>query len=196
VVLLGLVGGGLTAIAGGRAAVAAQGKGATAVSSGFVPYDAHQPLVSALGLVVLACWGVVLVTRGRVRRAVAALGTLASAGAVASAVTGWSQVADRLSSELAQVGVPDAATTHTAWWWCSLLAPVLALVAGVLAVRLAPSWPEMGTRYDAPTGGSSAAAAPAATVDVEPGERSSLDLWKALDEGRDPTDAGPEQRPE
>jgi uncharacterized membrane protein (TIGR02234 family) len=195
VVLLGLAGGGSTAIAGGRAAAEAQGKGATAVSSGFVPYDAHQPLVSALGLVVLACWGVVLVTRGRVRRAVAALGALASAGAVASAIAGWSQVPDRLRSELAQVGVPDAATAHTAWWWVSLLAPVLALVAGVLAVRLAPAWPEMGARYDAPAAASAASGA-AATVEAEPGERSSLDLWKAIDEGHDPTAADPEQRPE
>jgi len=196
VVLLGLVGGGLTAVAGGRAAVTAAGQGATAMSSGLVPYDAHQPLVSALGLVILACWGVVLVTRGRVRRAVAALGALAAAGAVASAVSGWSQVPDRLRTELAQVGVPDAATSHTAWWWCSLLAPVLALVAGVLAARLAPAWPEMGTRYDAPGGASAGPAAPAATVEDEPGERSSLDLWKALDEGRDPTAADAEQRPE
>ena len=34
----------------------------------------EMPLAAALGLVVLACWGVVLVTRGRVRRAVAVLG--------------------------------------------------------------------------------------------------------------------------
>ena len=37
----------------------------------------------------------------------------------------------------------------------------------------------MGKRYDAP-GAADAAAAP--------GERSNLDLWKAMDEGRDPTE--------
>jgi hypothetical protein len=39
-----------------------------------------------------------------------------------------------------------------------------------------PQWPEMGRRYDAPTD------APA-TQEIE----SDRDLWKALDEGRDPT---------
>lgn len=192
VVLLGLAGGGLTALAGGRAAATAGGRGAQAVSSGFVSYDAHQPLVSALGLVVLACWGVVLVTRRRVRRGVAALGTLAAIGAVVSAATAWSQVADRLREELAQVGVRDAAITHTGWWWCSLLAPVLAAVAGLLAVRWAPAWPEMGSRYDAPAAGAPGGADGPAAGAAEPAERSNLELWKALDEGRDPTETGPE----
>ena len=54
--------------------------------------------------------------------------------------------------------------------------------AAVAAVRLAPAWPEMGSRYDAPaTHGPSAAATPAE-------ERTSLDLWKSMDEGDDPTD--------
>jgi hypothetical protein len=43
-------------------------------------------------------------------------------------------------------------------------------------------WPEMGRRYDAP-----------AARAVAPGggpaeEQENLELWKALDEGRDPTD--------
>jgi hypothetical protein len=37
----------------------------------------------------------------------------------------------------------------------------------------------MGRRYDAPG---------AAEPQPAPGERSNLDLWKAMDEGRDPTD--------
>jgi hypothetical protein len=53
---------------------------------------------------------------------------------------------------------------------------VLAVVAGVLAVVLVRRWPEMGSRYDAPT-----TAAP--TDEIE----SDRDLWHALDEGRDPT---------
>ena len=40
---------------------------------------------------------------------------------------------------------------------------------------------EQGKRYDAPGAGETAA---------EPGERSNLDLWKAMDEGRDPTERG------
>lgn len=177
VVLVGLVAGGLTAIAGNNPA--AKASGTTAVSSGLVSYDAHLPLATALGLVVLACWGVVLVTRGRVRRAVALLGAVASAGALVSVLAGWAQVPDQLRDELAQVGVTDAAVSHTAWWWAAALGALVSLVACVAAFLLAPAWPEMGSRYDAP----GAAAVPEAA----PEEQSSLDLWKAMDEGRDPT---------
>ena len=52
-----------------------------------------------------------------------------------------------------------------------------------IQVWQAPGWPEMSTRYDAPTGRSGA---------NEPGSaddrpRTDAELWKALDEGRDPT---------
>lgn len=179
VVLLGLLGGALLAIAGNNPAAEAD------TTSGFVTYDAHMPLVTALGLVVLACWGVVLVTRGRVRRAVAALGVAASAGALAAALAGWSQVPDQLREELGGVGVPDASVSHTVWWWLALLGALLSLVATVLAVLLTPSWPEMGSRYDAPV-------AQATEPEQAPEEQSSLDLWKAMDEGRDPTARDPE----
>jgi uncharacterized membrane protein (TIGR02234 family) len=180
VVLLGLATAGLTAVAGNNPAAKADGRGATAVSSGLLSYDAHMALVTALGLVVLACWGVLLVTRGRVRRAVALLGAVASAGALVTAVVGWSQVPDQLRDELAQVGVADSATSHTAWFWAACLGALLSLLACAAAFVLAPSWPEMGRRYDAPVvaGGVPATA---------PEEQSNLDLWKALDEGHDPT---------
>jgi uncharacterized membrane protein (TIGR02234 family) len=182
VVLLGLLGGGLLAIAGNNPVMGSE------ESSAFVSYDAHLPLALSLGLVVLATWGVVLVTRGRIRRAVAGLGVVASAGALAAVLVAWSQVSDRLASELAEVGVADADVGATAWWWCALLGAVLSLVSTVLAVLLAPSWPEMGSRYDAPVAGT----APDPVPDVAPEEQSSLDLWKAMDEGRDPTARDPE----
>jgi hypothetical protein len=180
VVLLGLAAGGLTAIAGDNPVAEADERAAFAIS-----YDAHLPLATALGLVVLACWGVVLVTRGRMRRAVAALGTLASAGALAAVVVGWSQVPDQLRDEFAAIGSPDPAVSHTAWWWLALLGAVASVAGTAVAVLLAPAWPEMGTRYDAPTG-----AGPA--PETAPEEQTSLDLWKAIDEGRDPTAAEPE----
>ena len=180
VVLLGLAAGTLTAIAGEKPAVKGSGTAATAVSSRLVSFDAHLPLVTALALVVLACWGVVLVTRGRVRRAVAALGTIAAVGALAAALAAYSQVPDQFRDELALVGIKDPELSHTAWYWVAVVGAVLATVAGALAVAWAPAWPEMGTKYDAP----GAAPAPPA---LPPEEQSSLDLWKAMDEGRDPT---------
>jgi uncharacterized membrane protein (TIGR02234 family) len=182
VVLLGLVAGVLTAVAGDRAAADASGRAARAAAGGFVTYDAHLPLVTALGLVVLACWGVLLVTRGRVRRAVAALGALASAGAVVAVVTAYTQVPDQLRDELAQVGVTDAAISHTTWYWLAVVGAVLSLVLTGIAVAWAPQWPEMGSRYDAP-----GATVPTPDPADEAGEQTSLDLWKAMDEGRDPT---------
>lgn len=173
VVLAGLAAGGLAAIAGNEPAMSAD------PTSPLVTYDAHLPLVSALGLVVLACWGVVLVTRGRVRRTVALLGAVASVGALVTVVLAWSQVSDRLADEVAAVGVRGASVSSTPWFALALVAALVSVAACAAAFVLAPGWPEMGSRYDAP----GAAGVPEAA----PEEQSSLDLWKAMDEGRDPT---------
>lgn len=174
VVLLGLAAGGLTAFAGNRPAAE--------LAYGSVPQveDPNQPLVTSLGLVVLACWGVLLVTRGRVRRAVGLLGAVASVGALVAAVVGYTQVTTDLADELAQFGVVDPEIQRTVWGAAAVLGAGLSVVVTALAVRLVPAWPEMGSRYDAPTG----AAAP---PDKPAEEQTSLDLWKAMDEGRDPT---------
>ena len=180
VVLLGLAAGALTTVAGDRAAAEAQGEGAA--GSGFMTNDAHMPAVTALGLVVLACWGVVLVTRRRVRRAVAGLGAGAAGGAVAAGVRAVDQGPDQLREELELVGVTDPEIAHTAWYWAAGVGALLCVATTVLAVRWAPQWPEMGSRYDAP------AATGVAAEQPEPAEQTSLDLWKAMDEGRDPTE--------
>jgi len=183
VVLVGLGAGVLTAVAGQRRAIEVAAGSESVSSSLLLTFDAQLPLVTALALVVLASWGVVLVTRGRVRRAVAGLGVLAAAGATVAGVAAYSQVADQLRDQLAQVGVVDPDLAHTGWYWLALVGAVLCLVTTVLAVLLVPGWPEMGSKYDAPGGG------PAATGggDPSPAEASNLDLWKAMDEGRDPT---------
>ncbi|MFC4784635.1 Trp biosynthesis-associated membrane protein [Nocardioides sp. MAHUQ-72] len=184
VVLLGLVGAGLAAVAGNKPWAHAEGDSAGQLSSLALSVDSGKaPAAGALALVVLACWGVVLVTRGRVRRAVALLGAVASLGTLAAVVAGWSSVVDTLRADYAAVGITDVAVSHTGWFWAAAAGAVLSLVATVLAVRWAPAWPEMGSRYDAPTGGRPAQAA------VAPEDQSNLELWKAIDEGRDPTAA-------
>jgi hypothetical protein len=57
---------------------------------------------------------------------------------------------------------------------------VVGALAAIAAVRLVPTWPEMGSRYDAP------GAAP--TPPPDPAEMDEADLWRAIDQGRDPTD--------
>ncbi|MCR6031999.1 hypothetical protein GGQ22_11130 [Nocardioides sp. zg-579] len=182
VVLAGLAGGTLAAVGGSRPWAEAGSDGGAAALAGYAVSDAGEmPAATAAALVVLACWGVVLVTRRRVRRAVALLGAVAALGLVVAVVAGWSSTVEDVQAVYAGSGVePDI--TRTAWYAASALGAVLTLVASVLAVRLAPAWPEMGSRYDAPAGGP---AAPAKAV--APEDASNIELWKAMDEGHDPT---------
>jgi hypothetical protein len=62
-----LVGSGLCALAGAKPWAAPDGRPGSAL---VYATGGHVPLAGALGLVALATWGVVLVTRGRIRRAV------------------------------------------------------------------------------------------------------------------------------
>src|SRR5205814_408615 len=175
-VVLGLVGTGLGALAGGEPWAAPDGSdGSTLVDKS----GGHVPLAAALGLVGLACWGVVLVTRGRLRRAVAVLGVAVAVGLVATAVVGRASSLDSARHATIDLGRSPAGSHTTAWWYVALVAAVLALFAATVAVRLVPAWPEMGSRYDAPSG----AAQPQDPTDME-----DIDLWRAIDQGRDPTD--------
>ncbi|WP_164477863.1 Trp biosynthesis-associated membrane protein [Nocardioides pantholopis] len=179
VVLLGLAGGALAAVAGNKPWAVAEDD-SQSTSAMMLMFDSGEmPTATGLALVALACWGVVLVTRRRVRRVVAVLAALASAGVLVSVVVGFSSTADAVRSDLEGLGL-EPQIGHTGWYWAALIGAVLSLAASVLAVRLVPTWPEMGSRYDAPTGAAPQQAA-------APEDRSNLDLWKAMDEGQDPT---------
>jgi uncharacterized membrane protein (TIGR02234 family) len=179
-VLLGLAAGVGAAVGGNQLWVAfdADQEPGSAVVGLSLSDSPSVPLATALGLVVLACWGVVLVSRGRPRRAVAALGGVAAVGTLATYVVGFVTAARDLEDDLAAAGVTGVDVDHTRWFWFGLACAVVSAVAALLAVRLVPRWPEMGSRYDAP--GDQASRGPA-------GEPSNLDLWKAIDEGDDPT---------
>jgi uncharacterized membrane protein (TIGR02234 family) len=138
------------------------------------------PAASALSLVVLACWGVLLVTRGAVRRVVSVLAVLAALGLAASVVAGLSSAPDHVRAAYHELGVAHPDVGLAGWWWVAAGATFLTVLTTLAAVRLVPRWPEMGRRYDAP-----AAAAPEPATPPE--EQENLDLWKAMDEGRDPT---------
>jgi len=141
--------------------------------------EGQLPLATTLSMVVLAAWGVVLVTRGRWRVAVAVTGAAASLGVLATVVAGWWLVPDSLREALEEIGSPETEIDPSAWYWPTLAAALVSAVAAVLAVWWVRSWPEIGTRYDTPTG--------EGAVPAEPDEATSLDLWKAQDKGRDPT---------
>ena len=181
VVGAGVAAGALAAVAGAKPWVTASDAAAT--SAPMLPSTSEageMPLAAALSLVVLACWGVLLVTRGVVRRAVAVLSVVGALGLVATVVAGWMTLPDEVSAAVrSTTGTDTVASDITGWFWAAAGAAVVLVVVGALAVTWCPAWPEMGSRYDAP------GAAP--VDDVPPEERTNLDLWKQLDEGRDPT---------
>jgi hypothetical protein len=157
VVLLGLASSGLTAAASNQ-----RWSTSDDPSAAFQPIatGAESPLALSLGLAVLAGWGVLLILRGRVRRALAWLLALGSIGVTATVVTAHAQLAEQVHG----------------WYWTALIASLISVAAAALAVRHVRSWPEMGSKYDAP----GAAHAP-------PEPETPLEIWKAIDEGRDPT---------
>jgi len=174
-VLVGLAGAALAAVAGARNWATTQGDAAGIKVEASVTGAESQPLVAALALVALASWGVVLVSRGLVRRAVAVVGLVASLGALASVALGLSAVEqDAVDAAVARGATGDTfATSFSAWYYLAGLGALLAAAAFAVAVVRAPRWPAMGNKYDAPS------ARPAPATDE--------DMWRALDEGRDPT---------
>jgi uncharacterized membrane protein (TIGR02234 family) len=182
VVLLGLGSGALAAVAGTRAWV--EMSGSTSSRSGAMASTlqatapGEMPLAAALSLVLLACWGVVLVTRRRVRRAVAGLAAVSALGMLVTTIAAAFTLPGSFRDQLEDiVGKADFETSFTGWYAAALVAAVGSVLTTLAGVRLTPSWPEMGTRYDSPAG---------EVAPVEP--ESNLELWKALDEGHDPTE--------
>lgn len=146
------------------------------------------PLALPLALVALAAWGAVLVLRRRGRRVVSAIGLAAAAGVAVTVALRIGSV-DTTARDLVTGGASrgDVSTDVTSWPYAAVVGAAVSAVLFVLAWRSAPAWPEMSSRYDAPVGdrapGTEAGTSPPATPEeATPGE-----LWKALDEGRDPT---------
>jgi uncharacterized membrane protein (TIGR02234 family) len=149
---------------------------------------ATAPLGIALALVSLAAWGVVLVLRGRLRRVVAVLGALASAGVLAVVVSGFHQAReDAVHAVVAKGGTGQALPSAlTGWYFACGVGAVITLLAFAVAVVTAPWWPAMGSRYDAP-GTVPGAGTGTGSTTGSAGPATERDMWRALDDGRDPT---------
>jgi hypothetical protein len=174
-VAAGLVGTALAAVAGSRDWASARADAAGIRVEASVTGAESQPLVPALALVALAAWGVVLVTRGGVRRGVSAVGLLASVGSLVGVVLGFGAAQeDAQEAAVARGATGDVfATSLSPWYYLAAAGALLAAAAFAVAVARSPRWPAMGTKYDAPSGRS-----------TPPDDE---DMWRALDEGRDPT---------
>lgn len=180
-VLGGLAGAAAAAVAAGRTWATASGSAAgVPVRAGVSGSDA-APLALALALVSLAAWGVVLVLRGTARRVVAGLGVVAALGVVVATVAAFSRAqTDATDSAVAKGATRDVLQTSlSGWYYLTVLGGALALAALVVAVAASPRWPAMGSRYDAPGTASDRGAGAVA---------SETDMWRALDDGRDPTE--------
>ncbi len=94
-------------------------------------------------------------------------------------ISAYFTLPDSFRDQLEQaLGNVDVDSSFTAWYAAALIGAVGSVVATLAAVRFTPGWPEMGTSYDSPTGDASAQAEP----------EGNIELWKALDEGHDPTE--------
>jgi uncharacterized membrane protein (TIGR02234 family) len=174
-VVAGLVGGGLVTAAGARpwasATVRLHGFPASEVNVGGTDV---APLVSPLGVVILAGVVVVLATRRSGRRVAGALVCLAAGlAAVLTALAGPS-LATALQARLLGGAAASVLAATTPWRWLCLAGAVLGCGFGLLAAWRGPGWASMGSRYDAP-------AARRESTDEQ------TDLWRALDRGDDPT---------
>ena len=129
------------------------------------------PAANAVALAGLACWGVLLVTRGRFRRVIAVLGLLTGLSQAYTIGYSYLTLPDDVREQVEQVSPTGTAPQlgFTGWFWVAAVAAALGLLAWVAAVRYVKDWPEMGRRYDTPV------------TDAPE------DLWKALDHGHDPT---------
>lgn len=172
----GLAGAALAAVAGGRPWAVSDADAAGIKVTASVTGAQAEPLAVALALVTLAAWGAVLVLRGRSRRTVAGAGLLASGGAVVAVLLGFrSARSDALAAVMAKGASGGTfGTSLTGWYLAAGIGALVATAAFAVAVVRSPGWPEMGSRYDAPA---ARAEAP----------QSDQDMWRALDEGRDPT---------
>jgi uncharacterized membrane protein (TIGR02234 family) len=175
-VLVGLAASALTAVAAARPWAEAVGDNAGVEVTAAADGNDVAPLALALALVALASWGVLLVLRGRARRVVAVAGALAAGGVLATVVSVFGSARDAAVSAAQFAGATGDTFTSslTAWYWTTGAGAVLSLAALAVAVARAPRWPAMGSRYDAPSA-------------RETSPATSEDLWKALDEGHDPT---------
>ena len=173
----------LAAVAASRDWATGSGSAAGVDVTASVKGSSSAPLAVALALVALAGWGVVLVLRGRARRVVAIVGAVAAAGVVLTVSTAVGRLRDDVAEAVAAKGGTgeQVASSLTGWYWACLVASLICLATFVVAVVAAPGWPAMGSRYDAPTTG-----ADSTRQDTQPSTEQ--EMWRALDEGHDPTD--------
>ena len=133
--------------------------------------------LAAVAIALLALTIAVVAGRGWMRRLAGGLAALCGVALVVVAVRARSSVDTTLARHVFAFGRTTVGGSRPPWWIASVIAGVIAVVAGaVIAVR-GGTWTSMGARYEAPV--------------AQPVPRNDdADAWDALDRGDDPT-AGP-----
>lgn len=136
------------------------------------------PVISGVGLLLLAGIPGVIATKRVVRVVVGLVLLVASAAALEASVSfGLDRVASSQQAATNAVGVVTDVTA-TGWWWVAAGAAIAGVLAGALTVAFGHAWPGLGSRYQREQ------AVPAAPT-------TSAQMWDAMDRGEDPT-SGPE----
>ena len=185
VVLVGVLAAALAAVASSKRWAELGSTDARLVAT-WIGSSGELPIASALSLAALASWGALLVSRGQWRRWIAVLGLVIALGSLATAIVGYTRAPSDLrhAAENSLGNALSSSPGLTGWYWAAVAADVIVVLALLVAVRDAPAWPTMSSRYDSP-----------ATAREPTEMRSSLDVWKALDQGADPTDAPEVEEP-
>lgn len=136
------------------------------------------PLISGVGLLLLAGIAGVIATKKIVRVIVGLVLLVASAVALEASVSfGLDRVESAVEVANRALGGGEDVTA-TGWWWLAAFGAAAGVVAGALTVAFGHAWPSMGSRYQREE-----ASAVAPTT--------SSQMWDAMDRGEDPT-SGPE----
>lgn len=146
---------------------------------------------TALAVVALVGVVAVLAVRGQPRRVIGAVVALVGVGLVWRSLQHLSAVSlqrafalhgGERNVDLGSALPGSHVAAHPAWGVLSALAGLLVLAAGALLAARGHRWAGLGSRYDAP-GAGAASRADAQTERT----RADASLWKALDDGDDPT---------
>lgn len=146
------------------------------------------PLAAALAFVVLAGFGAVVATGGRLRRAVGVVIVVCAATILVSALVAGSSTG-LLESSLADHGWSGGTYQRefVVWRWVVIVGAAVCVIAGLAVARQGHRWATMGSRYEAPAARErEMQATETADVPLED-SLSEADLWKAIDRGHDPT---------
>jgi uncharacterized membrane protein (TIGR02234 family) len=146
-------------------------------------------LPGSLALVALAAFVAVFAVRGASRVALAGLLVLCGAGTVVAALSSLddpSAMNAAAATATALVHATVSEHTTTAWPLLSAGGGALVLAAGIIALVRGRAWPAMSSRYDRDGAEPAMRRQRKPVVDPDRPE----DLWKALDRGEDPTEAG------